>query len=172
MASKKKNHAMAEVHAGAWKLPKNDIWSIPPDVGEVRFVHDESAHMGFGGELRRVTRRLTGLAITRDGRVFGKRTLMSPKESGYQLEGRVSIGGTKYRAFTSSRLFEREDGSLCDVGVLIVCGYKPVECKFYKAERIEKETGKPTTFFLPEDPAPGELDDPCGECDACDAATS
>ena len=73
---------------------------------------------------------LQGLAIDLEGRVYGVRKMSRPTESGYQMEGRVSIGGKTYRAFTSSRMFERPDGSLVDVGVFIVCSdNKPVmEC--------------------------------------------
>ena len=49
--------------------------------------------------------------------IFGPRTLSDPQQSGYQLEGRVSINGDKYTAFTSSQLFEIE-GHLIDVAVI------------------------------------------------------
>ena len=48
---------------------------------------------------------------------FGPRTLSSPKQSGYQLEGRVSIHGEKYTAFTSTQLFEI-DGHLINVSTI------------------------------------------------------
>ena len=46
-----------------------------------------------------------------------------------QMEGQVSLGGKKYSAFTSSQLFEREDGSLVDVGVIFVRMSDPVNKK-------------------------------------------
>ena len=49
---------------------------------------------------------------------YGVRTMTQPKESGYCLEGRVSIGGKKYSAFTTSQLFELPDGRLIDVAVI------------------------------------------------------
>jgi len=49
--------------------------------------------------------------------VFGIRTLTNVRQGGYELEGRVSIGGKKYTAFTSSQLFE-VDGKLIDVAVI------------------------------------------------------
>ena len=55
------------------------------------------------------------------GRVFGERTIRSARESGYQLEGRITIESKQYRAFTSSKLFARADGTLCDVAILYVC---------------------------------------------------
>jgi len=53
--------------------------------------------------------------------LYGKRSLCSLKESGYQLEGRVSISNVKHRGFTSSQLFELPDGRLFDVAVIVVC---------------------------------------------------
>lgn len=41
--------------------------------------------------------------------VYGMRTLSKPKESGYALEGRVSVNGRTVRGFTSSQLFEVTD---------------------------------------------------------------
>jgi hypothetical protein len=104
----------AEVLPGAWKLPDNEVWNIP-EGGEERF---DIKTTGYGWNL--VT-DIRGLACTLDGRIFGYRNMHHPKESGYQMEGKVSIGGKKVRAFTSSRLFERPDGSLIDVAILVVC---------------------------------------------------
>jgi len=64
-----------------------------------------------------------GLAIrknlkTGDVTVYGYRTLSNPRQTGYELEGWVSIAGIKRSAFTSSHLFELENGHLIDVGVL------------------------------------------------------
>jgi len=42
------------------------------------------------------------------------------KEDGYQLEGRVSIGGKKYSAFTTKTTFLRPDGKYVDVATLFV----------------------------------------------------
>ena len=53
--------------------------------------------------------------------LYGKRSLCSLKESGYQLEGKVSINNVKRRGFTSSQLFELPDGRLIDVAVIVVC---------------------------------------------------
>ena len=50
--------------------------------------------------------------------IYGYRALSKPRSSGYQLEGWVSIKGVKRSAFTSSHLFELENGHLIDVGVL------------------------------------------------------
>ena len=52
--------------------------------------------------------------------LYGSRTLSKPKESGYQLEGQVSINGEKRRGFTSSVMFDVE-GKLCEVAAIHVC---------------------------------------------------
>ena len=48
---------------------------------------------------------------------FGKRKLTNLKQSGYELDGWVSIGGKKYSAFTSSILIEI-DGKLINVACI------------------------------------------------------
>lgn len=108
--------AQAIPAAGAWKLPANEVWNLPErPTNEVRF---DITTTGSGWNL--IT-GIKGLAVDRDGKVWGWRALSNPKESGYVQEGTVSIAGQKVRAFTSSQLFEREDGSLCDVAILYLC---------------------------------------------------
>ncbi len=46
--------------------------------------------------------------------LYGKRTMSRPKESGYQLEGIVSLGGRKRTCFTSSQLFKLPGGKLLE----------------------------------------------------------
>lgn len=57
-------------------------------------------------------------SITHNKTAYGMRTLTGIRQGGYELEGRVSIGGKKYSAFTSSQLFELPDGRLIDVAVI------------------------------------------------------
>ena len=52
---------------------------------------------------------------------YTPRTMGEPRESGYQMEGRVSLAGRKVRAFTSSVLFELPDGRLINCGVIFAC---------------------------------------------------
>ena len=73
-----------------------------------------------------------GLAINRNFdtgtiTIYGYRTLSNPRSSGYELEGNVSINGVKRSAFTSSHLFELENGHLIDVGVLFAREVKTVK---------------------------------------------
>ena len=50
--------------------------------------------------------------------VYGLRTMTNIRQSGYDLEGYVSINGKKYSCFTSSQLFELENGKLINVAVI------------------------------------------------------
>lgn len=52
--------------------------------------------------------------------VWGFRNLESPRESGYQYEGRVKVNGGRYRAFTSNKLITYR-GKLVNLAVLYVC---------------------------------------------------
>ena len=56
--------------------------------------------------------------------IYGVRTLLNCRESGYAHEGYVSVNGRKRRAFTSSELMQRPEGKLCSVAVLHVCSEK------------------------------------------------
>jgi hypothetical protein len=53
--------------------------------------------------------------------IYGIRTMGKLKESGYQLEGRVSIAGKKRRGFTDSQLWELPDGRLMETAIIQVC---------------------------------------------------
>ena len=53
--------------------------------------------------------------------VYGMRILISPRESGYALQGFVSVNGRKVRGFTSSQLFELPDGKLVTVATIHAC---------------------------------------------------
>ena len=50
--------------------------------------------------------------------LHGDRTISQPKQSGYDLEGYVSIDGKKLSCFTSSIMFELPDGKLVNVAVI------------------------------------------------------
>lgn len=53
--------------------------------------------------------------------IYGDRTLSDVRQSDYVLEGRVSIEGKKYRAFTSDILVRTSDGKLYSLDTLNVC---------------------------------------------------
>lgn len=107
----------SDKYGSCWCVTPNDIWNIPDNVGEIRFEYERL------DTFHRPIVSISGLAMTLSGKIFGMRKMHHPKESGYNLEGRVSISGKKYRAFTSSSMFEREDKSLINVAVLVVCGF-------------------------------------------------
>ena len=115
-------YAQANVYPGAWNLPSNGVWNPDFTKDEQRFEYEARGPWSIICKLR-------GIAITLDGKVFGPRSLSEPKAQGYVMEGRVSIGGKKYRAFTSNKLFENGEGDLVDVGVLVVCGYEQPQVK-------------------------------------------
>jgi hypothetical protein len=114
----KPRYPQAKHIGGAWTLEHNGVWNIPNDVHE---VHGEMETVG----MWQLVRKYRALAKDQDGYIYGVRSLDEPKESGYVLEGKVSIDGHRYRAFTSSTLFQRTDGSLCDVAILYVCNGAP-----------------------------------------------
>jgi hypothetical protein len=62
--------------------------------------------------------KTSGFPVPAQVAVYGIRTLTNVRQDGYELEGRVSIGGKKYSAFTSSQLFELPDGRLIDVATI------------------------------------------------------
>ena len=103
----------AEVLPGSWKLQANNTWNIPA-ANEVRFEIKQLNN--FHGTILSIR----ALVIDNEGRILGVRTMNNPREEGYCQVGRVSLFGRKVRGWTSSQLFEREDGSLCSVAVIRV----------------------------------------------------
>jgi hypothetical protein len=102
-----------------YTLEQNEVWNLPNNCGEIRFDL-EMGPMPFCS-----IRKIHALAVDYKSRtVFGLRSLCDFHDEGYIHRGRVSINGKKYRAFTSSMMFERTDGSLVDVAVLLVSGWE------------------------------------------------
>ena len=62
-----------------------------------------------------------GYTISDSADIYGMGTLGELEQSGYQLEGRVSFKGKKYRGFTSSQLIELPDGHLVDIATIFIC---------------------------------------------------
>jgi hypothetical protein len=50
--------------------------------------------------------------------LWGRRTMSDPRESGYVLEGRASLGGAKRTCFTSSQMFRLPDGRLLETATI------------------------------------------------------
>ena len=105
---------------GAYLITPNDVYYPDPKDGEVR------GEITSRGPWQIIS---TYKALAISGRtweneplkVFGMRTLSGCRESGYDLEGKVSIGGKSYRGFTSSVLFQMPDGKLVNVAAIHVC---------------------------------------------------
>lgn len=109
----KSKFIQATILPGSWKLPKNDFWNIPEKpINEVHFQIEQLNN--FAGTIV----SLTALVIDSSGKIYGIRKAREIKSDGYGARGRVSVNGKKVKCFTASKLFEREDGSLCEVAVL------------------------------------------------------
>lgn len=114
-----------EYERGAWRWPSDQPFLDGVKNGARRFELEFSDHKFF-----RTVVKLRGLVVEPTAwdsfnnairyRVHGDRTLSSPKEDGYGMRGRVSLGGNSYKAFTSSLLVVGPDEQLVDVGVLYV----------------------------------------------------
>ena len=69
-----------------------------------------------------IVRKVRGLAVAKSDlgvMVHGDRSLDHAVQSGYQMEGRVSVAGKTRRAFTSSQLFIHK-GELINMAILYV----------------------------------------------------
>jgi len=72
-----------------------------------------------------IIKSFSAVAIDKTNQIiYGMRTLQDVKELCYDLEGRVNIGGKRYRAFTSSIIFNCE-GKLYSCAILYVCTDQP-----------------------------------------------
>lgn len=100
-------------HTAVW--PAGVPFPVEIKDGEARFNFETRGPWS-------IISRLEALAVSKAANgvtVYGVRSLLHPRESGYQHEGRVNVGGKNYRAFTSSQLFLVE-GKLVSVATLYV----------------------------------------------------
>lgn len=104
-----------------WIVDPNDVWTVPSD--DVRF---ELTQRDAGGGWK-VTATVRGLAMDKDGTIYGLRTMSDVQENGYFLDGRVSIDGVRRKAFTSDALFLDASGKLVKIAVLHVITTQPAE---------------------------------------------
>jgi hypothetical protein len=105
-------------HTAVWPsdlpLPENC------EDGERRF-NIETSGSGWS-----IIRKITALAVEKHDKgvtVYGDKSLDNLKESGYVYTGRVSVGGVKRNAFTSSQMFLYK-GKLIDLAILYICKEK------------------------------------------------
>lgn len=52
--------------------------------------------------------------------LWGRRTMRDLRESGYQLEGRLSLGGLTVSGYTGGQMFQLPDGALLEAEVIHV----------------------------------------------------
>lgn len=112
--------AQAIVSPGSWKLSKNKIWNIPENP-EVHFkIEHESDFFSLTKSIVGKITAITALVIDHSGKIYGvrKATGIREDENGDVFNGRISVNGKKVKCYTGSKLFEHEDGSLCEVAVL------------------------------------------------------
>lgn len=111
-------------HGGCHVWPDDVPLPLDED-GDRHFVIETS--WGVWGQAKRIkgfavtARELDRVGVTSqfEYTVHGDRAMYHPRESGYQMEGWVSLGGRKRRAFTGSILV-RYRGKLHTVAVLHV----------------------------------------------------
>jgi len=58
------------------------------------------------------------IAETETVTMYGIRTMGKISQSGYEIEGWLSLNGKKTRGFSSSQLFELENGKLVDIAII------------------------------------------------------
>lgn len=112
-----------------WHLAENPIWNVPTDNNDVHFeIGTTAGPFASINHVRGLAVLATGYDRTDDPHPFvnrmqiiGVRSLDKARQSGYDMLGTVRGNGRKYRAFTSSALFERADKSLVNVAILYCC---------------------------------------------------
>jgi len=105
--------------AGSTKISFEDFKTFIHDDNTIDELHGESIVYGPWS----IVTSYTALAVTSTFTdsvcgpridtytLHGYRTMSQPKQSGYCLEGRVSIAGVKRSCFTGSILFELPNGT-------------------------------------------------------------
>ncbi len=102
--------------ADQYKVDIDWVGPLPPGIHnhERRFDIETRGPWNIISKVRGLAVRKTDQGIM----VYGDGNLLSPRESGYQMEGYVSVDGRRVSAFTSSQLFRGPDGKLFDVAIL------------------------------------------------------
>lgn len=96
------------------------------EKGEKRFEIETRGPWGIVSKVSAIAMSVKGEEVFGSFRatertIYGMRSLSNPKQLGYDMEGKVSINGTKRRAFTSSVLIELPDKRLINCAILYVC---------------------------------------------------
>lgn len=93
----------AEIEAGEKRF-ETETWGCYGVTRSLRAI----VECGEFGEFSRMTWK----------QFYPVRTMSNPRQSGYEMEGVVSVGGRKSTCFTSSQMFELPCGKLVDVAVI------------------------------------------------------
>ncbi len=93
----------AEIEAGEKRF-ETETWGCYGVIRTLRAI----VECGEFGEFSRMTWK----------QFYPMRTMSNPRQSGYDMEGVVSLGGIKSTCFTSSQLFQLPCGHLVDVAVI------------------------------------------------------
>ena len=114
------NPTSGSVKATSEQLHALGITEAEIEAGEKRF---EMATWGCYGVIRSLraiveTGEFGEHSVMTWKQFYPVRTMSNPRQSGYDMEGTVSLGGVKSSCFTSSQLFELPCGNLVDVAVI------------------------------------------------------
>lgn len=103
---------------GAYRLAVNDVWNVPESVNSIRGELKTSGMWQLPVSYR-------ALCVDSERNIYGIRTLTNVQQSGYEIEGRVSVNGKRVRGFSSSMLFYTPSGKLVDVAIIYACMDQP-----------------------------------------------
>ena len=114
------NPTSGSVKATREELNKLGITNEEIEAGEKRFKHETWGCYGVTKSLKAIveTGEFGEHSVMTWKQFYPVRTMSNPRQSGYDMEGVVSIGGRKSTCFTSSQLFELPCGKLVDVAVI------------------------------------------------------
>jgi hypothetical protein len=114
------NPTSGSVKATREDLLKLGVTESEIEAGEKRFEMETWGCYGVTRSLRAIveTGEFGEHGAMRWKQFYPLRTMSNPRQSGYDMEGVVSLGGRKSACFTSSQLFELPCGKLVDVAVI------------------------------------------------------
>jgi hypothetical protein len=114
------NPTSGSVKATREDLLKLGVTESEIEAGEKRFETETWGCYGVIRSLRAIveTGEFGEHSAMTWKQFYPMRTMSNPRQSGYDMEGVVSVGGRKSTCFTSSQMFELPCGKLVDVAVI------------------------------------------------------
>lgn len=114
------NPTSGSVKATREELLKLGVTAEEIEAGEKRFEMETWGCYGVIRSLRAIvaTGEFGEHGAMTWKQFYSMRTMSNPRQSGYDMEGVVSVGGRKSTCFTSSQMFELPCGKLVDVAVI------------------------------------------------------